>query len=61
MAEDTQATKDYLALMRHFVEHHCEGKQYDTCTACPRYMSWGCSHPEHPANQQIPAFQPAKE
>ena len=52
----TQA--DYVERMRHFVQHHCAGKQYDTCTVCRYYFLRGCSHPEHPANQDIVAFQP---
>ncbi len=58
--QSSQQRQDYIERMRHFVEHHCIGKLYDTCTVCCYRMSWGCSHPEHPANQKIPAYQSVK-
>ena len=46
--EDTKADQ-----LTEFIDKHCVGKQYDTCTnsPCLYASSSGCQHVQHPKNQ----------
>lgn len=56
--QSSQQPQDYIERMRQFIRYHCAARL--ACNKC-RYMGpGGCSHPDHPANQKIPAFQPVK-